>query len=182
MPALAAIAPATICRLRGRDTPLQLRPLPGAEGGEPRQPGLQVPRGDGPAHEGALALGGRAGKAGELLKGPGGADGPFRDPLPQQPVGDLAQGRVHVPAQRGELIAAGRVVRQELAGQPSRAERERHGELRLGVPAEHDLHGAAADVEDQQPSRRAAFMAWFTASTTRSTPAGSMATGWPSRA
>ena len=107
-------------------------------------------------HEGALALGGRTGKAGKLLEGLGGADGPFRNSLPEQPVGDFPQGRVHVPAQRRELIAAGRVVRQEQPGQPAGAERERHGEFRLGVPAEHDLHGAAADVEDQQPPRRPA--------------------------
>jgi len=62
-----------------------------------------------------------------------------------------------VPAQRGQLIPAWRVVRQEQPGQPAGTERKRHGEFRLGVTAEHDLHGAAADVEDQQTSRRPAI-------------------------
>src|SRR5207245_8363985 len=60
----------------GTRYPLQLRPLPGAEGSEPRNPGLQVLGADGPAYEGALPLGGRTGEAGELLVGLGGADGP----------------------------------------------------------------------------------------------------------
>src|SRR5206468_7386580 len=67
---------------------LQLRPLPGAESGEPRNPGLQIPRRHVPADEGALPLGGRAGKTGKLRKGLGGTDGTFWDTRPQQPVGD----------------------------------------------------------------------------------------------
>ena len=135
---------------------LQLVPLPGTQGGEPRDPGLQVSGGDAPTDKGPLPLGGRAGKPGELLERLRCADGPFGNPLPEQAVGDFPQGRVYVPAQCHQLVAAGRVVRQEFAGQPSRAERKRHRELRLGVPAEDDLHRAAADVEDQQPARRPA--------------------------
>jgi hypothetical protein len=63
--------------------------------------------------ERTFPLGGRAGKAGKLLEGLGGANGPFRDPLPEQPVGDFAQRRVNVPAQRPELITTRRVIRQE---------------------------------------------------------------------
>ena len=92
----------------------------------------------------------------ELLEGLGGADGPFGNSLPEQPVGDFPQGRVHVLPQGRDLLAAGRVVRQEGARQPARAQRKRHGELRLGVTPQHDLHGTAADVKDQEPARRPA--------------------------
>src|SRR6478735_3742399 len=135
MPALAATAPATICRLRERDTPFSFSR---SRTRRVASRGIQASRSRAVTDRGTK---GPFRWAGELLEGLGGADGPYRNPLPQEPVGDFPQGPVHVPAQRGQLIPAWRVVRQEQPGQPSGTERKRHGEFRLGVTAEHDLHG-----------------------------------------
>src|SRR6266699_3047136 len=88
MPALAAIAPATICRLRGRDTPFSFAR---SRARRVASRGIQASRSRSVTYrrtKGPFRWAGAPERRAKLLEGLGGADGPFRDSLPEQPVGD----------------------------------------------------------------------------------------------
>ena len=72
-----------------------------------------------------------------------------------QAAGEPGDLRPHVLAHGADLVGGRRVGAQPVPGEADRAERQRHDRLGLLVQA-RDLKRAAADVEQQQPTRRPA--------------------------